>query len=141
MSWCCEGFQPGTPLQQPAPATAFVPLLLQRAPPPHPTRPPRPRVLPEDRPSGRDSPPRPQRRALRRPAATAICSRAGGRTTLSPGLGQPPPPRLPRGLSLTALCRAQPRSPQTSPAAPGPRRLRSLGLSSWPDPQTPCKPP
>lgn len=128
MSWCCEGFQLGTPLRQPAPATPFVPFSLHRFPP-GPTL-----SLRIGQAEG-DPPPHTSLLSTG-PAATAICSRAGGRTTPPPRLGQPP------GRPGPAWASAWPRSvgrnlaplrqlwlPQGPPSASGPALPQPLLLA------------
>lgn len=111
MSQRCEGFQPGIPLRQPAPATAFVPFSLHRSSQPHGSPPGS---------TKRKRTPCPSQRlpALHHgPTATAICSCAGGRTTPQQGLGQP------RGWPGPTWASASPWSSQRTPAAPGTFRL------------------
>lgn len=135
MSWRCEGFQPGTPLRQPAPTTAFVPFSLHRSPR-------GPAALPADRPSGRGpptpppsptpprSPPGPQPRQF---VAMLVAGPPRRWAWGNPPVGRVPPgPRPHHGpLKGDPGC---PRAPQ-APLAP-----LSLSPSSWPGPKMPCRP-
>lgn len=119
MSRSCEGFQPGTPLRQPAPATSFVPSSLRCTP--------GPAAFPADRPGGRGPLPTAPRSPSPGPAATAICSHAGGRTTPPWGPG----PAGAVGHSLAPSAAAAAAGPWDCPAAsacpPGLRPKRPPG--------------
>lgn len=133
MSWSCEGFQPGTPLRQPAPATSFVPSSLHCTPGPvaslqtvpaggDPS--PQPRALPLPGPQPRQfvamlvaGPPRHGARAPPGPWDAA-----------SPRQRPPPPPQGPRASPAPSV----PPPGQDPKCPPGPA---PLGCGVQPAPQ------
>lgn len=116
----CEGFQPGTPLRQPAPAAPFVPCSLRCSP--------GPAASPQPVRAGRTLPGAP-RCPSPGPAATAICSRAGGRTT--PPWGPGPSGAVGHGLAPSGRPRCHwapglPQLPQPPLQARTPKALSAL---------------
>lgn len=123
MCWSCEGFQPGTPLRQPAPATSFVRSSLQCTLGPGASL--------QTVPTGGDregTPPHGPAPSLG-PAATAICRRAGGRTT--PPWGPGPARAVGHSLAPSGCCRALglPPLPQ-DPLLAGTQNVLSASLPS-----------
>lgn len=128
MCWSCEGFQPGTPLRPPAPATSFVRSSLQCTLGPGASL--------QTVPTGGDregTPPHGPAPSLG-PAATAICRRAGGRTT--PPWGPGPARAVGHSLAPSGCCRALglPPLPQ-DPLLAGTQNVLSASLPSmWVQP-------